>query len=154
MITERMTMLALVVSLVLVMPPTASAAGADDDYEGPLAAVTVRIGEGDYAGAIAALDKLLAEHPDNADVLNLLGYSHRLSGDLERALDYYQRALALEPKHLGANEYLGELYLQLDDLAGAQARLAVLDDACFFGSDEYTELKTAIAEYRAARGLD
>lgn len=154
MFAEWPKSLALAALLTLATPPCVSAAGADDEYEGPLAEVTVQIDAGDYADAIAALQKLLGEDPNDADVLNLLGYSHRLSGDLDQALDYYQRALAVESEHLGANEYVGELYLQRDDLAAAQERLAVLDDACFFGCEEYTELKEAIAEYRAAKGLD
>lgn len=82
MFAEWPMSLALAALLTLATPLCVSAAGADDEIEGPLVAVTDQIDAGDYAGAIAALQKLLAEDPNDADVLNLLGYSHRLSGDL------------------------------------------------------------------------
>jgi hypothetical protein len=34
------------------------------------------------------------------------------------------------PKHLGANEYLGELYVELGQMDKAKERLAVLAAAC------------------------
>ena len=52
------------------------------------------------------------------------------------ALPAYNKALAIDPKHRGANEYLGELYLQLGDLAKAEERLEKLDDICFYGCGE------------------
>lgn len=110
------------------------------------------IEEGKYAEAIPLLDKVVAADKENADAFNLLGYSHRRIGNNEDALTHYQAALALEPRHRGANEYLGELYLILDDLPKAEERLEVLDEACFFGCEEYTELKNAIAAYKAKTG--
>ncbi len=73
-------------------------------------------------------------------------------GDVEMALAHYRRALEMEPGHRGANEYLGELYLELDRLDAARERLEVLDDACFFGCEEYSELKAKIEAYMAQTG--
>ena len=101
-----------------------------------------------YQQAIDQLEKALAKKPKDADLLNLAAYSHRQLGHLDTALGLYQKALAIEPEHLGANEYMGELYLEMGDLEKAEARLAVLDSACFFGCDEYDELKAAIDLYR------
>jgi len=101
-----------------------------------------------YQQAIDQLEKALAKKPKDADLLNLAAYSHRQLGHYETALDLYQKALAIEPRHRGANEYLGELYLKMGDLEKAQGRLAVLDDACFFGCEEYDDLKAAIEKYR------
>ena len=107
---------------------------------------------GKYAAAIPLLQKTVAKESKNADAYNLLGYSHRNLGDVEAALTHYGRALELDPKHRGANEYLGELYLELGRLDEAQERLAVLDKACFFGCEEYRELKGLIAAYQAKTG--
>jgi Flp pilus assembly protein TadD len=108
--------------------------------------------DGKYAEAIPLLEKAVAADAKNADALNYLGYSNRQLGNHDAALSHYQAALAIEPRHRGANEYLGELYLTLGDVAKAEERLEVLDEACFFGCDEYTELKNAIAAYKTKTG--
>lgn len=108
------------------------------------------IERGDYRAAIEELEVALEEAPGNADVLNYLGYAHRKLGEYETAETYYLQALEQDPEHLGANEYLGELYLETDRLEMAEERLAVLDDSCFFGCEEYDELKQAIEAYKAA----
>ena len=110
------------------------------------------IDDGSYANAITLLKEIVGKDSNNADALNLLGYSNRQLGNNDVALSYYEAALELEPRHRGANEYMGELYLTLGDLAKAEERLDVLDGACFFGCAEYTKLKEAIAAYKAKTG--
>ena len=83
-----------------------------------------------YSDAIPILQKLIKDKGAYADALNLLGYSYRKSGDQKTALDYYNQALAMQPDHLGANEYLGELYMEMKMPDKAQERLAVLKKAC------------------------
>lgn len=104
---------------------------------------------GNYDQAIPLLEKVLATDPQSADAYNYMGYSHRKLGRIEQAEGFYRKALAIDPEHLGANEYLGELYLETGHLAKAEERLDVLDGACFFGCDEYYELRDAIAAYKA-----
>ena len=82
-----------------------------------------------------------------ADAWNYLGLSNRKLKKFDKALNAYQKALAIDPNHRGANEYLGELYLQTNDLANARKRLIKLDDICTFGCEEYDDLKDAIAAY-------
>ena len=101
-----------------------------------------------YQQAITELDEALRDAPNDADLLNLVAYSHRKLGHFEIALENYLKALKIDPEHRGANEYLGELYLQLGQPDKAEERLAVLDKECFFGCEEYDELKQAIEEYR------
>ena len=57
--------------------------------------------------------------------------------------------MRINPKHRGALEYSGELYLMTGDLAKAEQRLATLDKACTFGCEEFTDLKKAIASFKA-----
>ncbi len=57
--------------------------------------------------------------------------------------------MRINPKHRGALEYSGELYLMTGDLAKAEQRLAALDKACTFGCGEFSDLKKAIAQYKA-----
>lgn len=82
---------------------------------------------------------------------NLLGYSNRKLKRYDLALAYYQKALELQPKHRGANNYVGHLYLETGRLEQARERLAVLDQACTFGCKEYSDLQQAIAGYPALR---
>lgn len=106
------------------------------------------IDDDDYAGAIPLLEKVVAMEPTNADAFNYLGYANRKLGKHTEALGYYQKALALKPNHLGANEYLGELYLEMKLLPEAEQRLAVLQKAC--GScEEYEDLKEQIDEFKS-----
>jgi tetratricopeptide (TPR) repeat protein len=107
-----------------------------------------RVDAKDYRGAMPILEKVLAKNARNADALNLMGYCSRKLGDFDEALEYYQKALAIDADHVGANEYLGELYLQMKDLPKAEERLKVLIDACN-GCEEQEELEEAIADYKA-----
>jgi tetratricopeptide (TPR) repeat protein len=105
----------------------------------------------DYANALPLLQQVVAKDPRNADAYNLMGYATRKSGNATGSLQYYQQALAIDPKHLGANEYIGEAYLMLDQPAQADQHLARLDSLCVFGCAEYRMLKTAIANYKAGK---
>jgi tetratricopeptide (TPR) repeat protein len=102
----------------------------------------------DYQGAIDILLPLAEAEPENPDVFNLLGYSHRKLEMYDQALEYYLTALELDPMHLGANEYLGELYLETGQPELAEERLAVLQEACPDGCEELEELEVALAAYQ------
>lgn len=138
----------LVLALLAISASPAFADGGSDYRNSRLAPFQKLIEEQRYQQAIDKLDQALAEEPEDADLLNLVAFSHRKLERFDIALEYYLKALEIEPEHRGANEYLGELYLQLGDLEKAEERLAVLDDACFFGCDEFDELEEAIEEYR------
>ena len=103
---------------------------------------------GKFHVAIKHLKMAASVSPNNPDVYNLLGYSHRKLDHLEKAFDNYRKALKLDPRHLGANEYIGELYLRTNNLKKAEVHLEVLDDVCLFGCDEYDDLKDAIEKYK------
>jgi tetratricopeptide (TPR) repeat protein len=104
-----------------------------------------------YKDAIPVLQQVVAKEPRNADAYNLLGFATRKSGNPQGSLQYYTTALQIDPKHLGANEYIGEAYLMLDQLPQAEQHLARLGQLCTFGCAEERELKAAIANYRAGR---
>ena len=106
------------------------------------------VSNGNYQLAIKYLLKAAKTSPDNPDVYNLLGFSHRKLDKLEESFMYYNRALKLNPRHLGANEYIGELYLRTNNLKKAEEHLKILDDICFFGCDEYDDLKDSIGKYK------
>jgi len=104
----------------------------------------------DYAKAIPVLEKALMEDVRDADANNLLGYSYRKMGNTQSALNYYQRALQLNPNHRGANEYLGQLYVEMKDLPKAEERLAKLGTLCAPATcEEYRDLKQSIDQAKA-----
>ena len=81
-----------------------------------------------------------------ADVYNLLGFSYRKQSepDLDKALESYKIALETNPEHLGAHEYLGELYITLGNMNKANEMLNNLEKIAGTNSMEYIKLKKAI----------
>ena len=113
-----------------------------------LSAVRAQIAAKNWSSAIDELKRL--NDSGDADWNNLMGYSLRKGAtpDFAGAEKFYNEALRINPRHRGALEYSGELYLQTGDLAGAEQRLAALDKACFLPCAEYSDLKKAIAQYK------
>ena len=94
-----------------------------------------------YKKAIGHLLKHNKKFPADADTLNYLGFTHRKVGDYENAEIYYSMGLEVDPKHVGINEYMGELFVVTNRLDKAKERLAVLKDC---NCKEYKELKFVI----------
>jgi tetratricopeptide (TPR) repeat protein len=94
-----------------------------------------------YLKAYIKFEKAYAKDKKNADILNYLGYTLRKTGDFEKAETYYLKGLELDAKHLGINEYLGELYVQTGRIELAKNRLEVLKGC---KCEEYEELKELI----------
>ena len=96
--------------------------------------------------AITMLKTIVANDSRNADALNLLGFSLRKSGDMKNAEGFYLKALKLNPRHKGAHEYLGELYVETGHMDKAKAQLATLAKLCGNTTcEEYKDLKKAIS---------
>jgi tetratricopeptide (TPR) repeat protein len=103
------------------------------------------INEGRYEDALYSLRAAgvaLGPHPD---VLTYQGFANRKLGRFDLAVSYYSAALKLQPDHRGANEYLGEYYVEVGDLSKARAQLKTLDGICKFGCEEAEELRRWIA---------
>ncbi len=136
----------------LLFATSAFAAGALSEPErspDKLEGVRAQIAAKNFPGAIDELKRL--NDTGDADWNNLMGYSLRKAPtpDFAGAEKFYNEALRIDPRHRGALEYSGELYLQTGDLAKAEQRLAALDKACFLPCAEYSDLKKAIAQYKA-----
>lgn len=116
------------------------------DYELGVKAVKAA----NYGKALKLLRKVVAAKPGNADAWNWIGFSQRNLKQFDQALGAYQKALAIDPNHRGANNYLGELYLKTGKLGKAKERLKRLDSICTFGCKEFDGLKKAITAYEAA----
>jgi len=141
----------LITSALLFATSTAFAAGglpepgrSPDKLDGVRAQIVAK----NFPGAIDELKRINAT--GDADWNNLMGYSLRKAPtpDFAGAEKFYNEALRIDPKHRGALEYSGELYLQTGQLDRAEQRLAALDKACFLPCAEYSDLKKAIAQYK------
>ena len=94
-----------------------------------------------YSQAFKKLSEALKKDKKNPDILNYMGFTSRKIGNFSEAEDYYLRGLAIDPKHNGINEYLGELYVQTDRIDKANERLEVLKSC---DCEEYAELELII----------
>jgi len=157
MISFRMKAAAMAVVLGLgVVPVSGIAAGlgssntaTSSPSEQELTQAKTELKAGRFDAALPILESAKAKDPNNADVHNLLGYTYRNLGNFDLAAASYDMALSIDPNHKQALEYQGEMFLKLGDLAKAEGNLKKLDGLCFFGCDEYTDLKKEIAEFRA-----
>ena len=95
-----------------------------------------------YLKAQKLLIKSNKKKPGKADTLNYLGFTTRKLGDFENGEKYYLQGLAVDPKHIGINEYLGELYVATNRHNLAVERLGVLEGC---NCEEYDQLKAVIA---------
>ncbi|MCX7375254.1 MAG: tetratricopeptide repeat protein [Alphaproteobacteria bacterium] len=135
-------------SMTLACMLLAGTAGAVDTVARPgpeLASARALVKEKRWHAAIGVLARLARLEP-SADVFNLLAFSQRNAGDFASALENYMRALALDPDHLGAHEYLGELYVKTGEMEKARALLARLVVLCPAGCEEREDLEKAIGE--------
>ena len=119
-------------------------ANRDEDYAAGANAVAAK----NWSEAVAKLKVAERRNPDSADLHNFLGFSYRNLKQFDLAFTHYKRALAIDPRHRGAHEYIGEAYLMTGDLAGAQRHRDILKGICLLGCEELADLEKAIAEYR------
>ena len=107
----------------------------------------------DFKAAVDHLTKAVQEVPNDADAHSMLGYSYRKVGTFDKSMEYYQQALKIDSNHRSAHEYLGELYLDMNQLDNAEKQLAALKKACpWFGKcEEFEDLKEAIEKYKAKK---
>jgi tetratricopeptide (TPR) repeat protein len=127
--------------------------GAPGKPEDPQYSAAVKaIKANEYAKAIPLLEGVVSRDDKNADAYNWLAYATRKTGDPAASLPLYQKALAIDPKHKGAHEYIGEAYLMLDNLPKAKEHLGTLNSLCLISCGEYRDLKRAVEAYEKSGG--
>ena len=94
-----------------------------------------------YEKALKLLIKSNKRKPNKPDTLNYLGFTTRKLGDYENGEKFYLEGLAIDPNHIGINEYLGELYVVTNRIDLAQERLKILENC---NCKEYDSLKQII----------
>jgi tetratricopeptide (TPR) repeat protein len=102
----------------------------------------------DWNDAISALKLATLRDPRNADIQNYIGYANRRLRQFGPAMGHYQQALMFNPRHRGAHEHLGELFLLLGEPVKAEEHLAALKRICLLPCEELGDLERAIAAHR------
>lgn len=132
-----------------VLPKSFGIKNGNDSDAVYLSAVSL-INEGKYEAALDELDAAGRSFGPHPDVLTYIGFANRKMQRYDVAENYYQRALAVAPNHLGAIEYYGELKVERGDLQGAKAHLVRLEKLCQFGCYEAEELRRWIAQAQSS----
>ena len=101
-----------------------------------------------YEKAQKLLLKSNKKKPNKPDTLNYLGFTTRKLGDFEGGEKYYLQGLAINPTHIGINEYLGELYVSTGRHNLAVERLEILKGC---NCKEYEQLKAIIAGEKVSK---
>ena len=101
-----------------------------------------------YEKAQKLLLKSNKKKPNKPDTLNYLGFTTRKLGDFESGEKYYLQGLAINPTHIGINEYLGELYVSTGRHNLAVERLEILKGC---NCKEYEQLKAIIAGEKVSK---
>jgi tetratricopeptide (TPR) repeat protein len=112
--------------------------------ETELTRINPMLNSNDFKKARTELIKINNAFPNNADVNSLLGYTSRKLKSYSVSASYYTKALQINPNHLGALEYQGELFVTTKKIASAKSNLAKLLTLCGVNCSEYKDLKKAI----------
>ncbi|HVY51936.1 MAG TPA: tetratricopeptide repeat protein [Devosia sp.] len=105
-----------------------------------LAVARSDIDASNWSKALADLKLIVAANPQSADAYNLMGFTYRNMGNYDRAGQAYAKALKLNPKHTGALEYQGVLFIKLGQLDKARANLDKIKAICGTTCEPYTDL--------------
>ena len=93
---------------------------------------------GEYDWALTVLSAI--SNQNDPRVLNYIGYSYRKSGDIDKGVAYYHKALAIDPNYVLVREYLGEGYIAAGKVNLARAELAEIAKRCGTTCEEYQDL--------------
>jgi tetratricopeptide (TPR) repeat protein len=105
--------------------------------------------QGQYRQALDVLQR--ARDSNDPRILNATGFATRKLGDVDGALVYYRRALALDPNHVVTREYMGEAFLAKGDAASAKAQLSEIETRCGAKCEAYVHLATSIRAFEGSQ---
>ena len=117
---------------------------ASKSVESELSRISAMVYKKEFRNARAQLILVDREFPNNADVNNLLGYTSRKLKQFAASASYYTKALQIDPQHLDALEYQGELFVITKKVAMAKRNLVKLEKLCGVDCSQYKDLKKAI----------
>ena len=116
---------------------TSDGSSAASTTEPTYAQAKAAVDAGQFKEALPMLVMLTKTDAKNADAWNLLGFTYRKMGQMDDSSKAYLKVLAINPNHLGALEYQGELFISTGKMKEAKANLAKLKSLC--GTCEQSE---------------
>jgi len=100
--------------------------------------------QGDLPQALGYVRAAEEKSPKDSEIVAWYGRIYRRMNSYPDAIQYFQRALALDPQRIGLYEELGEVYFEAKEYGLAKATFrSVLDK---FPDDEYAKSKLAALE--------
>jgi len=143
---KRLAVLAAVLTLAGAPSVTWAMAGVTANQDGTTEQGSQLAKDGKFREAIAMLTGVVEKTPTDVEAHNMLGYSYRNLKDYPMAATHYRAALSLDPRHKGALNYYGELFLSTGDLTSAQEMLDRLAQVCPSGCAERDELAAHVTK--------
>ena len=104
--------------------------------------------DGLWLRALDGFPAALALQPSNPDFHGGAGFAYRKLGRMDPSFRHYREALAIDPNHRGAHEYIGEACLAVGEKDKVREHLERLEATCGRGCDEYRGLAAVIAAAR------
>jgi Tfp pilus assembly protein PilF len=104
---------------------------------------------GKFEEALVRFEQANKKRKNDPEILNMLAFCQRKTGDLEHAFENYEKALEIRPDFPQAREYLGEAHLQ-----AALQQIEILRGLGPEGAEQLAELVAALkkAAGQAASG--
>jgi tetratricopeptide (TPR) repeat protein len=102
--------------------------------------------KGEYEEARERFEQANKKRKNDPEFLNMLAYTQRKTGEMEKAFENYEKALKIQPEFPQAREYLGEAHLQ-----AVLLQVETLRGYGDKGKQDYDELVAALK--RAAETL-
>jgi tetratricopeptide (TPR) repeat protein len=136
-----------ILSLLLISTSIGLSAGSDSSDEvakpSSYSKILKLIKKEQFGEAIKILENILSKskYQKDPDILNHYAFSLRKTKQLEKAEEYYKKALAIDPEHRGALEYIGELYVDTNRIDLAKKVLQKLEKC---RCPEFAELQSYI----------
>ncbi|RKH86492.1 methyltransferase [Corallococcus sp. AB045] len=113
-----------------------------------------KMGQGDFAGAIDGVKRLLVDEPSDLDALLTLGNLYSLTGRIDEARDTFGQALQREPLCVEARVFGGVAAMQAGSLAEARSELAkalFLEPTLAIGHYLLAQVQERTQDFEAAR---
>lgn len=98
--------------------------------DGGLVKAEALLSHGKYSQAINTLQNVLKRQLRSADAYTYLGYAYAQLQDEDKSVEHLKHALKLNPRHLGAHQYLGEHYVRTGKTSLALERVQAMRLIC------------------------